>query len=144
MLDARRTTTLVLDNEAVQALIGPTHQKHKTVLAHVEAIVARRARGATDSRVWVPTSVRVEAGWDRTATNAAAINRLRVQDHHLDGSNANRAATIRELAHVSVVDAHVGVAVQDADLLGHVVVLTSDPDDIRRASQPAQPVIIRI
>jgi len=89
----------------------------------------------------VPTSVRVEAGWDRTQPQAAAINRLRVVDHTLDAAAANIAATIAEGLAVSVADAHVGAVIQS---LPHdeVVVLTSDPDDITRVAgdRPVRPV----
>jgi hypothetical protein len=67
---------LVLDNEAVQALRDERHPKHRQVLAHLAGIVGRRRRGREVAAV-VPTSVRVEAGWDRTQPAAAAINRLR-------------------------------------------------------------------
>ena len=131
---------LVLDNEAVQALRDEHHPKHRKVLAHLAGVVGRRRRGR-EVDVVVPTSVRVEAGWDRTQPAASAINRLRVGDHTLDTGTANVAATIaRELA-VSVADAHVGAAIQS---LPHdeVVVLTSDPDDITRVAgdRPVQPV----
>ena len=131
---------LVLDNEAVQALRDEHHPKHRQVLAHLAGVVGRRRRGR-EVDVVVPTSVRVEAGWDRTQPEASAINRLRVGDHTLDTGTANIAATIaRELA-VSVADAHVGAAIQS---LPHdeVVVLTSDPDDITRVAgdRPVRPV----
>lgn len=142
--DVQRATSLVLDNEAVQALIALAHPKHRRVLAHLEAVVARRKQGSTSSVVWVPTSVRVEAGWDRTAATAAVVNRFRILDHDLEATRANRAVAIRLHTGASVVDAHVGVAVQDAAVLGHVIVLTSDPADIAAASQPAQPTIDRV
>jgi hypothetical protein len=124
---------LVLDNEAVQALRDEGHPKHRQVLAHLAGIVARRRRGREVSAV-VPTSVRVEAGWDRTQPAAAAMNRLRLADHGLDTSTANVAAAIAEAqAGVSVADAHVGAVLRS---LAHheVVVLTSDPSDIRRVA----------
>ena len=71
---------MVLDNEAVQALVELTHPKHRAVLAHVEAVVTSRKRGSA-TRLLVPTSVRVEAGWDRTRAEAAVINRVRIADH---------------------------------------------------------------
>lgn len=123
---------LVLDSEAVQALRDEHHPKHRQVLAHLAGIVGRRRRGLEVSAV-VPTSVRVEAGWDRTQPEAAAINRLRVVDHTLDATAANIAATIAEGLAISVADAHVGAVIRS---LPHdeVVVLTSDPDDITRAA----------
>jgi hypothetical protein len=124
---------VVLDNEAVQALRDEGHPKHRKVLAHLAGIVGRRRRGREVSAV-VPTSVRVEAGWDRTRPAAAAINRLRIADHVLDASTANVAAAITDgLPGVSVADAHVGAAIRS---LTHdeIVVLTSDPDDIARVA----------
>jgi hypothetical protein len=90
----------------------------------------------------VPTSGRVEAGWDRTQPAAAAVNRLRITDHVLDASAANIAAALTDsLAGVSVADAHIGAVVRS---LAHdeVVVLTSDPGDITRApvDRPARTV----
>ena len=131
---------LVLDNEAVQALRDEHHPKHRQVLAHLAGIVVRRRRGLDVSAV-VPTSVRVEAGWDRTQPEAAAINRLRVVDHTLDAAAANIAATIAEGLAVSVADAHVGAVIRS---LPHdeVMVLTSDPGDITRVAgdRPVRPV----
>lgn len=131
---------LVLDNEAVQALRDERHPKHRQVLAHLAGVVGRRRRGR-EVAVVVPTSVRVEAGWDRTRPAASAINRLRVADHTLDTGAANVAATITDELTVSVADAHVGAAVRS---LPHdeVVVLTSDPDDIMRVAgdRPVRPV----
>lgn len=134
---------VVLDNEAVQALRDEGHPKHRQVLAHLAGIVGRRRRGREVSAV-VPTSVRVEAGWDRTQPAAAAINRLRVIDHVLDGSTANVAAAITDgLAGMSVADAHIGAAIRS---LAHdeVVVLTSDSRDIARVAgdQPVRTIRI--
>jgi hypothetical protein len=124
---------VVLDNEAVQALRDAGHPRHRQVLAHLAGIVERRRRGREVSAV-VPTSVRVEAGWDRTQPAAAALNRLRVADQVLDTATANVAAAIADrLAGVSVADAHLGAAIRS---LPHeeVVVLTSDPGDIARVT----------
>jgi uncharacterized protein (DUF1778 family) len=123
---------LVLDNEAVQALRDEHHPKHRQVLAHLAGIVGRRRRGHEVSAA-VPTSVRVEAGWDRTQPEAAAINRLRVVDYALDAATANVAAAIADRLAVSVADAHVGAVIRS---LPHdeVVALTSDPDDIARVA----------
>ncbi len=124
---------VVLDNEAVQALRDDGHPKHRQVLAHLVGIVARRRRGHEVSAV-VPTSVRVEAGWDRTLPAAAALNRLRVVDQVLDTATANVAAAIADgLAGVSVADAHLGAAIRSLRY-EDVVVLTSDPGDITRVA----------
>jgi len=134
--------TLVLDNQAVQALREEHHPKHRQVLAHLAGIVGRRRRGREVSAV-VPTSVRVEAGWDRTQPEAAAINRLRVVDHTLDAASANVAAAIADELAVSVADAHVGAVIRSL-LHDVVVVLTSDPDAITRVAggRPVRPVRI--
>jgi hypothetical protein len=124
---------VVLDNEAVQALGDAAHPKHRTVVAHLSGIVQRRRRGAEVTAA-VPTAVRVEAGWDRSAPDAAAINRFRIVDDVLDSAAANLAAKIKsELAGVSVADAHLGATVR---VLAHdeIVVLTSDPGDVVRVA----------
>lgn len=136
---------VVLDNEAVQALIDPFHAKHRVVVAHLAGIVTRRKRGHP-SRAAVPTSVRVEAGWDRTENAAAAINRFRIVDYPLGTRTANHAAAIRKHTGVSVADAHLGAAVGELAPATprSIVVLTSDPDDISRATEPTPVTIIRI
>ena len=58
---------VLLDNEAVQALRDPAHRKHRRVLAEVEFAFKRVVRTLPVS-VAVPAAVRVEAGWDRTAS----------------------------------------------------------------------------
>lgn len=144
-MTARRTAprALVLDNEAVQALQSATHPKHRVVLAHLAAVLGRRGRGAGATTV-VPTAVRVEAGWVRSAPGAAAIIRFRVVDHTLDATTADVAARIaRASTALSVADAHIGAAV--LDLTDHdVVVLTSDPRDITRACSPQSVTTVRI
>jgi hypothetical protein len=70
-------TTLILDNEAVQALLDPHHVKHRRVLAHLTGLAQRRARKGTGTAV-VPTAVRVEAGWDRREPRAASPRDVRV------------------------------------------------------------------
>jgi len=134
---------VVLDNEAIQALAEPTHPKHRAVLAHVDAVVTGRKRGGA-TRLLVPSSVRVEAGWDRTRAEAGVINRVRVGDHVLDAVLTNRAAAVRSRTRVSVADAHLGVAVQEAAAAGAVVVLTSDPADVAAASAPGSPRIVLV
>jgi hypothetical protein len=133
---------LVLDNEAVQALAQVTHGKHRTVVAYVAGVVARRRRG-TAAMAIVPTAVRAEAGWDRSEPRAAAINRFRIADHALDTATANIAAGIGTRAGVTVADAHIGAVVRCAGA-DDVVVFTSDPEDIRRASATEAITVIRI
>lgn len=125
--------TLILDNEAIQALSQPNHGKHRIVVAHLAGVVTRRRKGAVVSVV-VPTAVRVEAGWDRSDPRTSAVNRLRVLDRPLDTGAANLAAKILDRTGVSVADAHIGAVVQS--LIGDVVVLTSDPDDMIRVAAP--------
>ena len=134
---------IVFDNEAVQALIDPFHPKHRVVVAHLAGLVARRKRGSL-GHPHVPTTVRVEAGWDRTAPGSAAINRFRLRDCVLDTVTTNMAATIRSETGVSVTDSHLGAVIHDLarSASDAVVVLTSDPDDISNAAAPATAPII--
>lgn len=124
--------TVLFDNEAVQALIDVSHRKHRRVLAIVEGVAARGRPLAGSVRLAVPTSVRAEAGWDRHAPHAAAINRLRIDDIPLDTEMANRASQVVAALGVSVADAHLAASL-DTSVAPHAVV-TSDPDDIRRIS----------
>ena len=133
---------IVFDNEPIQALMRTDHAKHRVVMAHLAAIVARRRTGATVAAV-VPTAVRVEAGWDRSDPHAAAINRLRIADHPLDATAANLAAEILRRTRLSVADAHVGAVVRSLHA-DDVVVLTSHPDDMVRAAAPKAITAIRI
>ena len=120
---------VLLDNEAVQALADPAHPKHRRVLSHAQ-VVAQRKRRAAPIRLAIPTTVRVEAGWDRSAAGWAFVNRLQVADVPLDTEHANTAADIRSRARVSVVDAHLG-AVINATTADRVTVITSDPADMK-------------
>lgn len=122
--------TVVLDNEAVQALADPAHHKHRRVLAVVEAAAARNLRRAGTVRLIVPTCVRVEAGWNRWEPGAAVINRLRIDDVALDTLAADEAAGIRSSLRVSVADAHLGAVLRATE--GTAAVLTSDAGDLRR------------
>lgn len=141
--DRRVPGTVILDNEAVQGLADVKHPKHRTLLAHVAAVVVARKRGS-GARLVVPTSVRVEAGWDRSTPRSAVINQLRVSDRALDAAAADVGASIRRRTSVSVVDAHLGATVQALAADAVVVVLTSDPDDVLAASAPAVPRVVRI
>lgn len=116
-----RMRTIILDNEAIQALSQSAHAKHRAVVAHLAGVVVRRRKGAAVTAV-VPTAVRVEAGWDRSDPRAATINWLRVADRTLDTEAANKAAGIVRRSEVSVADAHIGAVVQT--LADDVVVLT--------------------
>jgi hypothetical protein len=133
--------TIILDNEAVQAVMRVCHPKHRIVMAHLSAATGRRSRGEP-VQVMTSAAVRVEAGWDRRDPRAATVNRLRVVDCPLDSRAANTAAAmVRELG-LSVADAHTGFVASNA--AGHVVVLTSDPEDIRRAVNQAPVTIVAI
>lgn len=134
--------TVLLDNEAVQALLDAGHPKHRAVIAHFAGVVTRRRRGPT-VEVVVPTAVRVEAGWDRSDPSAATANRLRVRDEGLDSASANLAARIRTDGDVSVADAHAG-AVMRTLTSDHIVVLTSDPGDMERVASPRRITAIRV
>ena len=133
---------VLLDNEAVQALRDPGHRKHRRVLDEVR-IVAVRTAGAMSVQIAVPTAVRVEAGWDRTATAWAFVNRLGIVDVPLDVSQADAAAGIARRTKVSVADAHLGAVIQDADV-DQVTVLTSDPGDMRKVAEGRQVTIVAL
>lgn len=127
---------VLLDHEAVQALRDPAHRKHRRVLAEVEFAFKRVVRTLPVS-VAVPAAVRVEAGWDRTAPAWAFINRFPIADIPLDTNHADTAAGIVKRTGVSVADAHLGAAIQAAEA-DHVMVLTSDPGDMRRVAEGRQ------
>jgi hypothetical protein len=124
---------VLLDNEAVQALRDPAHRKHRRALSEVEFAFKRAVRTLRVG-VAVPAAVRVEAGWDRTAAAWAFVNRFPIADIPLDAGHANVAAGIAKRTGVSVADAHLGAAIQAAEA-DHVMVLTSDPDDMRRVAE---------
>ncbi len=125
--------TVVLDNEAVQALVDPDHRKHRRALAMVEAVTSRNLRRAGSVQLVVPTAVRVEAGWDRRARSAAVVNRLRVADLPLDSAAADHAANVAGSLSVSVAYAHLAAALQSTP--GPHAVVTSDRRDAHRLSK---------
>ena len=137
-------STVILDNEAVQALADPSHRKHRRVLAIIEAVTTRARRGSVGAgELIIPTAVQVEAGWDRRNPATAALNRLRAYRPPLDGVAADRAAAVVAALGVSVADAHIAEVLISHH--GPHTVLTSDPDDLRRiiahAGAPARVVI---
>ena len=139
-----RVRTVVLNNEAVGALRDPAHRKHRDAVAHLAGVVARRRRGSATA-VLVPTAVRVEAGWNRTDATAAFINRFHITDAVLDAHVSDVAADVVTSAGVSVADAHLGAVARSLVDAGHdVVVLTSDPRDIRASVSPASVMIVRL
>ena len=127
------THLVILDNEAIQALASPAHRKHRQALAYVQVIASRRRRAA-DIQTVVPTTVRVEAGWDRTAPAWAFLNRLRISDSPLGPVAASTAAAIRARSRVSVADAHIGAVIGSAPA-ARITVVTSAPADMRRIAQ---------
>jgi hypothetical protein len=120
---------VVLDNEPVQALRDPAHRKHRQVVSQVQVLAGRKRRAAAIEMV-VPTTVRVEAGWDRTSPAWAFPNRLRIADSPLDSAQANAAAAIYSRSAISVADAHLGAVIRSATA-GQVTVVSSDPGDMR-------------
>lgn len=135
--------TVVLDNEAVQALRSVRHPEHARVISHVQ-VVAQRKRKAIPLDLVVPTAVRVEAGWDRRARASALINQLRIQDAALDTASANAAAELAVRLHVSVTDAHIGAIARAVADHGRVVIITSDPDDVSAVTDSASATIVTI
>jgi len=133
---------VLLDNEAVRALRNPTHPKHRRVVAHAQVVAQRKRRAAT-IEVAVPSAVRVEAGWDRTASAWAFPNRLRITDIPLDSVHANTAASIRNRTGVPVADAHLGAVIQ-SEPADRITVVTSDPDDMRLVAGHRQIIVVAI
>lgn len=133
---------VLLDNEAVHALGNPAHRKHRRVLDEVR-ITAERKMRARIVRIVVPSAVRVEAGWDRTAPAWAFINRFPIADIPLDTSHADAAAGIAMRTGVSVAYAHLGAAIQAADA-DQVTVLTSDPGDMRKVAEGRQVNVVAL
>lgn len=134
--------SIVLDNEAVQALTDARSPEHRAVVAHLAGAVARRRRGRVVEAV-VPTAVRVGAAWDRTTPSAAAINRFPIRDHVLDSRSADVAAQIQNVTSTGVADAHIGATVRSLSST-EVVVLTSDPADIAAVCSPSPVTIVNV
>jgi predicted nucleic acid-binding protein len=124
---------VLLDNEAVQALRDPAHRKHRRALGEIEFAFKRAVR-TLRVRVAVPVAVRVEAGWDRAAPAWAFLNRFPIADIPLDTNHADTAAGIVKRTGVSVADAHLGAAIQAAEN-DQVLVITSDPGDVRKVAE---------
>ena len=137
------TRTVILDNEAVQALARVEHSKHRRALAIVEAVASRNLLRSGSVQLVVPSAVRAEAGWDRTRPDAAMLNRLRIADRGLDGNAANRAASLCSALGVSVADAHIGCVLAEADASA---IVTSDPGDMKRVADHLQlaPTIVSL
>ena len=128
-MTAQPVASVVLDNEAAQALLAVTHPKHRAVLAVIAELTRRAMRGQPRVQTIVPTAVRVEAGWDRSAQAAANANRIvRPVDRPLSPTAADRACQFRAMVEVSLVDACVAEAFESAPQPAAVV--TSDRDDM--------------
>lgn len=132
---------VVLDAEMVHALGTVQSKKHRRALALAEADHDLRARKTV---LVVPSTVRVEAGWDHTMPRWAAINRLKVTDHYLDLRSTDAAARLRTDHGVSAADAHIGALVGARTSGDDVVVVTSDPDDIAKVTQRTGARVVRI
>lgn len=122
--------TVILDIEAVQAVTDVRHRKHRRIIALLDAMASRNLKRAGSVRIVVPTAVRVEAGWDRQASSAAVINRLRAEDCVLDANAADIAVRVRDALAVSVADAHLAAAIILTD--GPHAIVSSDEGDVRR------------
>ena len=133
-LPRRRETarTVVLENEAVQALADPDHSKHRRVLAIVEATANRNLRRGGSVSLVVPAAVQVEAGWDRKQRRTAALKRLRADRPPLAGVVADDAADEVAKLGVSVAEAHLAATL--ASTRGPHAVMTSDEPDVRRGA----------
>jgi hypothetical protein len=132
---------VVFDSEMVHALGTVRSKKHRQAVALTLADNELRGRKTT---LVVPSTVRVEAGWDRIAPRWAAINRLGVRDHHLDLHSTDVAARLRAEHGVSPADAHIGAVVDVQSPDDDVVVVTSDPDDIAKVTQQSGARVVRI
>jgi predicted nucleic acid-binding protein len=133
-------TLVLLDNEAIQALGDPHHPKHRRMLSHLQTVADRKRRAVVSAAV--PTAVRVEAGWDRTAPRSAFLNRLLLRDIALDKDHADAAAAIRAETGVSVADAHLGAVMRATGEA--VAVVTSDPVDMRAVAGDARVTVIAL
>ena len=141
----KQPRTVILDNEAVEALADIHHPKHTAALALLEVTNQRRSRKA-ELRLLVPTAVRVEAGWDRNDPAAAHVNRIsRAADVILNAAVANRCVRLRRLVpQASVVDVTVAQAAETS-ALQPVTIITSDADDITSlAGHLAVPVVVAV
>jgi len=126
-----RAESVILDCEAVQALMSATHPKHQAVIATMMNAANPRPGQRRLPRVIVPVAVRVEAGWDRTQPGSALVNVLsHATDWPLTASRADEATTLRVATGVSVVDATVGQAARESTK--PVAIVTSDTGDMHR------------
>jgi hypothetical protein len=124
---------LVLDATAAGALRSTRRQDR-----HRAAVIL--AIAAADAGTTVPTSVRVEVGWDRRSPAWSGADRLVPHDDVLDTAAADLAASTLDPAPArsgrapSVADRHVAVAAHRQGSRGDVTVvdvLSSDAGDVR-------------
>lgn len=134
---------VLLDNEAVQALMDREHPRHRRALATIKVVAGRRRR-AMPIEVVAPTAVRVEAGWSRSDPQAALINVLRIRDAELDRAAADIAANLVTAHRVSVADAHLGAVIAARHADAAITVVTSDPKDTRLVAGSAPVTVLRL
>lgn len=134
---------VLLDNDAVHALMSSKHPRHRRALATI-TVVASRRRKALPIEVVVPTAVRVEAGWSRRDPAAALINLFRIRDAELDRAAADFAADLVTAHGVLVADAHLGAVIAARQEGAAITVVTSDPDDMRLVAGSAAVRVFRL
>jgi hypothetical protein len=120
---------VIFDSEGINALSDPHSNKHSAALAHIESVSGKHRR-STGGVLLVPTTVRVESGWDRTAASAARLNRFGIDDVDLDPPAADVAARLRRDLRVSPADAHVGAVVARRPAVDEVTIVSSDTKDM--------------
>lgn len=127
-----RVATVLLDNQAFTVMQDAAHSEHRRILAMMTGIAKRKSRGVATS-IGIPTTVRIEANWDRQLSGAAAINRLPIPDIALAASMINPAASLHSaLPSLSVPDSHLGIAMSTSTT--PVAVVTSDDKDVKAMS----------
>lgn len=123
----------ILDNEALQAVTGPGHSKHRSLIALVTAASHRNARRAGQIRLLTTTAVRVEAGISRRRPSAALLGSLRIRDVVLDSQRADSCAELSRSARATAVDATVAqAALAERGTRTTVSIYTADTGDLHR------------
>lgn len=131
MARPRVAASLVLDNEALQALADLQHTKHRVMLEKIAAVKYESERGAS-VRVVTPTAARVEALVARQTGGTAALGRFNVQDIALDSTRADRCVTLGAASTATAVDTTVAEAAESEARARRVTVYTSDVGDLNR------------
>lgn len=131
MARATPPASVVLDNEALQALADPRHRKHQVMLEKIAAVKYECGRGAS-VRVVTPTAVRVEALVSQQNAGTATLGRFRVQEIPLDATRADRCVALAVVARGTTVDATVAEAAEGEARTRQVSVYTSDVGDLTR------------